>query len=174
MSFTEIADQRSLSSVRNLLGDLTWDVEADGYQRMRLPPTVDITTLLRVLLRRGLEPALTAKLLDLFAARPIERALVAWDIAMGSLLGAGDAALAARLPRDIAPLKAIGAGGVAVPRDKVPALIEAVTAAGDHPLPDGNQAPSLASAAALTATDKAGIEAVLAFVSELDRAHLPS
>lgn len=97
MSFAEIAEQRQLRSVANHLGELTWEVDADGYQRLRVPATANIDQLLRLLVRRGLEPALAASLLDRFESRPVERALIAWDIAAGSLLGGEDAALAQRV-----------------------------------------------------------------------------
>lgn len=174
MSFAEIADRRLLSSVAGQLGELTWDVEPDGYQRLPVPLSADVDPLLRLLLRRGLEPALASILLDRFESRPIERALIAWDVAAGSLLGTDDAALAQRLRGELAPLKQLGAStSVAVPRDRVGALIEAVTAAGDRPMPEGS-VPSLASVAALTASDTAGIDAALAFAEKAALAHLPS
>jgi hypothetical protein len=175
MSFAEIANQRLLRSVANDLGELTWDVDPDGYQRLKVPPTADVDILLRLLVRRGLEPALANMLLDRFANRPLERALIAWDIAAGSLLGREDAALAERLSAELAPLKQLGTSpSVAVPRDRVGALIEAAIAAGDQPMAEGGAPhPSLASVAASSASDTAG-EAVLAFAERLALAHLPS
>ena len=169
MSFAEIADRRLLRSVSEALGQLTWDVDADGFQRMRVPPGADIDTLLRLLLRRGLEPALVNQLLDRFEDRPMERALIAWDIAAGSLLGGDDAALAERLRTELAPLKQIGTStAVAVPRDRIGALIEAVTAGGP------TTEPSLASVAALSEGDTAGIQAALELADKAALAHLPS
>lgn len=174
MSFAEIADRRLLSSVAGQLGELTWDVEPDGYQRLRVPPGADVDTLLRLLLRRGLEPALAAILLDRFESRPVERALIAWDVAAGSLLGKDDAELAKRLRSNLSPLKQIGtSASVAVPRDHVAGLIASATAIGDRPMPDG-AVPSLASVAALAASDTAGIDAALAFAEKAALAHLPS
>jgi hypothetical protein len=171
MSFIEIADQRLLSSVKAHLGDLTWDVDADGYQRLRVPAAADVETLLRLLLRRGLDPSLTSLLVDRFVQRPLERALIAWDIAAGSLLGTEDAALTQRLRSLLAPLKRVGTlPSVAVPRDRVGALIEAATAIGEQPMPQ----PSLSSLAAVNAGDSAAIDAALAFAEQLALAHLPS
>ena len=171
MSFIEIADQRLLSSVKAHLGDLTWNVDADGYQRLRVPADADVDTLLRLLLRRGLDPTLTSMLLDRFENRPIERALIAWDIAAGSLLGTEDAALAQRVRSQLAPLKQIGTSPtVAVPRDRVAALIESAIAAGEQPMPQS----SLASVARVNADDSATIDAALAFAEQLALAHLPS
>jgi hypothetical protein len=169
MSFAEIADRRLLRSVAGHLGALTWDVDADGYQRMSVPPDTEVDVLLRLLLRRGLDPLLTSLLLDRFEQRPLERALIAWDIAAGSLLGADDTALAQRLREDLAPLRQLGtSGSVAVPRDRVDAMIAAATAtdAGPH--------PSLASVVALNAGDTDAIAAALAFAERLALAHLPS
>ncbi len=176
MSFSEIADQRLLSSLRFHLGELTWDVEADGYQRLRVPPTADVDALLRLLLRRGLDPALASLLLDRFESRPLERALIAWDIAAGSLLGRENSALAQRLASDLAPLKQLGTSpAVAISRDRVGALIEAAIAGGDRQMPEGvAPQPSLASVASSSAGDSAGIDAALAFSERLALAHRPS
>src|SRR5687767_684674 len=105
MSFDEIANQRRLRSVAGSFGELTWDIAADGYQRLKVPPTANVDNLLRLLVRRGLDPALTPLLLDRFANRPIERALIAWDIAAGSLLGSEDGVLLERLRQELAPLE---------------------------------------------------------------------
>ena len=176
MSFSEIADQRLLSSVTSQLGELTWDVDPDGYQRLRVPPTADVDALLRLLLRRGLDPALANLMLDRFESRPVESALIAWDVAAGALLGTGDTALAQRLRSAVSPLKQIGTSPtVAVPRDHVAGLIAAVAAIGDRAMPEGSaMIPSLASVAALTASDTAGIDAALAVADRLALAHLPS
>ena len=166
MSFDEIANQRLLHSVAGQLGELTWDVEPDGYQRLKVPPSAPVDALLRLLLRRGLEPALASMLLERFADRPLERALIAWDVAAGALLGGDEVD---RLRNDLAPLKQLGtSASVAVPRDRVAALIEA--AAGG---PTGPQ-PTLAAVATSSANDTADIEAALAFADRLALAHLPS
>lgn len=159
MSFQEIADRRILSTVRANLDQLTWDVEADGYQRLRVPPNADVDSLLRLLARRGLEPALMHLLLDRFEDRPLERALIAFDIAAGSLLGRDDLALAQRVAAVIAPLQRIGATSVAVPRDRVDALIDAASATGE---------------VGTRANDPAAIEAMLAYADQLAHARLPS
>ena len=176
MSFSEIADQRLLSSVTSHLGELTWEVDPDGYQRLSVPPTADVDALLRLLLRRGLDPALASLLLDRFESRPVESALIAWDVAAGALLGTGDTALAQRLRSSLSPLKQIGTSpSVAVPRDRVAALIVSATASGDRAMPEGSTTfPSLTSVAALTASDTAGIDAALAVAERLALAHLPS
>ena len=175
MSFSEIADQRLLGSLTSHLGELTWDVDPDGYQRLGVPPTADVDALLRLLLRRGLDPQLAGFLLDRFQSRPIECALIAWDVAAGALLGTGDEALAQRLHSSLEPLKKIGTTpAVAVSRDHVVALIASVVAIGERAMPEGSQAPSLAAVAALTASDTAGIDAALAFSERLALAHLPS
>ncbi|MFT3706332.1 MAG: hypothetical protein QM817_01570 [Archangium sp.] len=168
----ELAARRELKSVVGELGKLTWDVEADGYQRLQVPATADVEPLLRLLLRRGLDPLLTPILLDRFETRPVERALIAWDVAAGSLLGHEDHALLQRLRSNLSPLKQMGpAGTVAVARDRVPALLSAITSIGEQPL---EGVPSLASIAQLKVEDTAGLEAALAFAQKLARAHLPS
>ncbi len=159
MSFDEIADRRILSTVRANLDQLTWDVEADGYQRLRVPSSADVDSLLRLLSRRGLEPALMHLLLDRFEDRPLERALIAFDIAAGSLLGHDDLALAQRVAAVIAPLAPIGPNTVAVPRDRVGALIDAASATGE---------------VGTSANDPAAIEASLAYADQLAPARLPS
>ena len=176
MSFAEIADRRLLSSVAGHLGELTWEVEADGFQRLRVPATADVDTLLRLLLRRGLEPALATILLDRFESRPVERALIAWDIAAGSLLGKDDADLVKRVRSHLSPLRQLGPSlSVAVPRDRVATVIASAVAIGDRPIPEGaSPLPSLAAVAALSAGDTTGIDAALALADKLARAHLPS
>lgn len=175
MSFAALADQRMLSSVKGLLGELTWDVEADGYQRLKVPPTADVDSLLRLLLRRGLDPALTSILLDRFEARPIERALIAWDIAEGTLLAGEEAALTERVRQCLRPLKEIGtSNSVAVARDRVEALITAAVAHGDRALGGDESPPSLAAVAALEPGNADAIETALAFAKRLSVAHLPS
>lgn len=175
MSFAEIADRRLLTSVADHLGELIRDVEPDGYQRLKVPSSAPVDPILRLLLRRGLEPALAGLLLDRFAERPLERALIAWDIAAGSLLGRDDGALRERLPEALAPLVQLGTTpAVAVPRERVAALIEAAVAEGDRPLPeDSAPLPSLASVVALEA-DTVGVEEAHAFSEKLALAHLPS
>jgi hypothetical protein len=171
MSFAEIANRRLLRSVADHLGELTWDVDPDGYQRLEATGA-DVDILLRLLLRRGLQPALVTMLLDRFERRPLERALIAWDVAAGSLLGPDDAELAERLRTALVPLVQLGAtASVAIPRDRVGALIEAAVAAGEQPMSEGSSPqPSLASVAAETAD----VEAVLAFADRLSLAQLPS
>ncbi|MEO8704225.1 MAG: hypothetical protein ABI867_29500 [Kofleriaceae bacterium] len=172
MSFTEIAEQRLVRSLTGHLDALTWDVRSDGHQDYRPPGTVEVAAILPLLVRRGLDPALASHLLDRFAARPLERALIAWDIAGGSLLGTGDRELAQRLPAALAPLKQLGTStDVAVHRDRIGALIEAATAASSSAMPE---VPSLAAATVMDASDAAGIEAVLRFAAQLALAHLPS
>jgi hypothetical protein len=102
--------------------------------------------------------------------------LIAWDIAAGSLLGHDDGALVERLRVDLAPLKELGtSSSVAVPRERVGALIEAAIAIGDRPMAEGSAPkPSLASVAASSATDTAAIEAAFAFADRLALAHLPT
>ncbi|HUS29112.1 MAG TPA: hypothetical protein VMZ53_11395 [Kofleriaceae bacterium] len=176
MSFAETANRRFLRSVSGHLGELSWEIDADGYQRLQVPPTADLDILLRLLTRRGLDPALTTLLLDRFANRPLERALIAWDVAAGSLLGSDDGALLERVRAELAPLKKIGtSASVALSRGQVGALIEAVVAVGEKPMSEGSAPqPSLADAATSIATDTAGIEAALAFADRLALAHLPS
>lgn len=176
MSFAEIANRRLLRAVADHLGELTWDVDPDGYQRLKVPPGADVDVLLRLLLRRGLEPALAGMLLDRFANQPLERALIAWDVAAGSLLGRADADLAERVRAELAPLKQLGtSASVAVAHDRVGALIQTAIALGDGPMATGRAPlPSLAALAASGANDTADIEAALAFAERLAVAHLPS
>ena len=171
MSFREIANRRQLRSVADHLGELTWNVDADGYQRLDATGA-DVDILLRLLLRRGLQPALVTMLLDRFEHRPLERALIAWDVAAGSLLAPEDAELAERLRTDLIPLAQLGAtASVAIPRDRVGALREAALAVGEQPMSEGSAPqPTLASVAAGTAD----VAAVLAFAERLALSQLPS
>lgn len=181
MSFDEIAQQRLLSSVKSALGELEWDVDADVYLRIPVPDEVE--GILGLMERRGLEPGLVNSLLDRFPARPYERALVAWDVARGSLLGTKDGELAQRLSRELAPLKLFGATTtVAIDRDRVAALIETARVPGNPSslMDDFATTPSLAALVALTAVRKelddndAFVESVVAHASRLALAHLPS
>jgi hypothetical protein len=182
MSFDAIAKRRLLSSVEPGLGALRWDVEGDVY--LRIPAPDDVEGILELMVRRGLEPALVKRLLELFPARPVERALIAWDVARGSLLGPEDGELAQRLSRELAAIRGLGpvATAPAIPRDRVSGLIEAVRVPGDPPslMDDFAATPSLAALVTLTAIrdrldDEDGfVTAVIAHASRLALAHLPS
>jgi hypothetical protein len=167
MSFAEIAEQRLLETATTRLGELQWDVEADPYQRQTFAADIQFDVILQLLPRRGLDPALLNPLFEQLADRPVERALIAWDVARGSLLGR-DSGLAQRVATELAPLKALGpASTVAVPRDRVGALIDAVRSSGC-----GTEPLSLEAVAA--STDDALVAAALAHARQLSHAHLPS
>lgn len=183
MSFEDIADQRLLSSVMDALGELDWDVEMDSYLSIDVPAHLE--GILTLMIRRGLEPALVSAMFNLFPARPLERALLAWDVLNGALLGLEDRELGQRMFKELAPLRQLGATrAAAVPRDRVPALIDAARPGQDvDPAPlldDFLGTPSLAALVALTAIrqrlaeDDTFVEATIAHAKKLALAHLPS
>lgn len=178
VSFEEIADQRGLSSAKTRLGELTWDVEADGSLRRKFMSDIPLEGITLLMSRRGLDPSLVTHLFDRLANRPLERALVAWDVARGSLLGKDDAALAQRLANELAPLKPLGPpANAAVPRERLDAFIEAIRASSDTSQVGSDFAtmPSLAGVLALSANDNAdAIPAINAYAKQLAYAHLPS
>jgi hypothetical protein len=176
VSFEEIADQRLLSSARTNLGELSWDTEADASLRMRVTSDIPFEGMMTLMTRRGLDPLLVRHLFDRLSDRPLERALVAWDIARGSVLGRNDGELVQRIANEIAPLKQLGPlASVAVPRDRVAALAEAARNSGvpqlvvDAPPP----LPSLAGVALAENTPEL-VAAVTAHAKQLAYAHLPS
>jgi hypothetical protein len=131
--------------------------------------------------RRGLEPALVSALLDVFPARPIERALIAYDVLRGSLLGSDDAALIARLGAELAPLKGIAGETVAVAHAQLAALVAAVVPGDELTARDDLVAlPSLSHLVVLPTLyrnldeDAPLREAIVRFVGLLAYAHLPS
>jgi hypothetical protein len=168
VSFLEIADERRITQAKQALGALDWDVEPDAYQRMKLPSEPPVDGLFRLIARRGLEPKLVSALFTVFPARPIERALIAYDVLRGSLLGTGDGELAAQLATELAPLEGIASEAAAVPRDHLAALIAAVRS------DDASEIPSLAGLTSRRDLDEATREAVFAHARALARAHLPS
>lgn len=181
MSFAQLADERLLESVKANVGDLQWNVEADGA--LRRPPPANVLGILALMPRRGLQPALVSRLLDEYPDRPLERALLAWDIAQRSLLGRNDAELAARVAADLAPLKEIGASepGAAIPRERITTLIEALRAsAHEGSVQQYATLPSLAALVAMTSaytkldSKPALIALTLEHVRRLSFAHLPS
>lgn len=183
MSFQDIADQRLLSSVKDALGELEWDVEMDSYLSIEVPAHLE--GILTLMIRRGLEPALVMALFNVFRARPLERALLAWDVLNGALLGAEDRELGQQMFKELGPLKQLGATRTAaVPRDRVTALIDAARPGQDvDPVPlldDFLGTPSLAALVALTsirktlADDDPFVEATIAHAKKLALAHLPS
>jgi hypothetical protein len=178
VSFEEIADQRGLSSAKSHLGELQWDVEADGNLRRKFLSDIDFEGIMYLMCRRALDPALVAYLFDRLPDRPLERALVAWDVARGSVLGKDDAALVQRLSNELAPLKALGPPAAdAVPRDRVAGLIEAIRATSDTSTVPADFAamPSLAGVLAIGANDSTDhIAAINAHAKKLAYAHLPS
>lgn len=179
MSVTELANERLLTCAEPLLGELTWDVAPDPYQRLEVDSSElhgDLAPILRLLARRGLEPQLVGVLLDSYPARPFERALLAWDVLRSTLLGKHDGALTERLHRELAPVRDLGPlGAVPVPRDRIVDMIEVVA----REAPDANPSmPSLADWARLPATDfdPSGelVTATMAHAKRLARAHFPS
>lgn len=86
----------------------------------------DFVATLGRMMRRGLEPACVVALLDAFAERPLERALVAWDALAGSLVGE-DGYLErlrreARLARELLPPP--GEQGIARGQAPLPTLLQ--------------------------------------------------
>lgn len=180
MSFTQLADECLLPSAKRHVVELQWNVEADGS--LQRPPPSNVAGMFRMMPRRGLQPALVTRLLDEYPNRPLERALIAWDIARGSLLGRSDAQLLARLATELEPLKEIGATSVvAIPRDRIATLIDAARPSSKAGLLDGYLAmPSLAALVAMTRAlrsldDKPAFVAVtLDHAKLLSLAHLPT
>ncbi|HEU0032634.1 MAG TPA: hypothetical protein VFQ53_18505 [Kofleriaceae bacterium] len=177
MSFQEIVAQRGLGAGN--LNKLTWDVEPCPYQRIDVPPTADLEPLLKLMHRRSLEPQLVGYVLDQWPDRPIERALIAWDVANASLLGRDDDALRQRVTDAIAPIRSFAQVGAAVPRDQIPALIEAATT--ETTLDDlATLTPSLASLLEMTKIRKTLEnepelqQLIFSHVKRLELAHLPS
>jgi hypothetical protein len=181
MSFAQLADERLLESAKAHVGELQWNVEADGALRRATPSSV--TAILSLMPRRGLQPAIITRLLDEYPPHPIERALIAWDVAHATLLGRNDADLAARLTTELAALKQIRSGGqgAAIPRDRIAALIEALRFPGHERLVDEYATlPNLGGLVAMTRAyrsldSKPALVAVtLDHVRRLSFAHLPS
>jgi hypothetical protein len=180
VSFQEIAEARGLPTAH--LEELTWDVEPCAYQRLKVPATAELAGLFQVMHRRALEPQLVGYVLDRYPQRPLERALIAWDVANASLLGRDDAALVDRVARELAPIRPFAQASAAVSRDHVATLVEAVQPASDDSLLDelATETPSLASLVQLTKVRQnlddqpAIVAAVFAHVKRLELAHLPS
>jgi hypothetical protein len=178
VSFQKIVEQRGLSAGN--LDELTWDVEPDPYQELTVPANPDLEALLTLMNRRGLEPLLVERLFEQYPARPIEHALMAWDVANASLLGRDDAALRHRLTDAIVPIKSFAQASAAVTRDNIPKLVEAATV-NDTSLDDlATLTPSLAALLELTKVRKtlddqpAILQFIFAHVRRLELAHLPS
>lgn len=178
VSFDEIAKQRQLSSAAGRLGELKWDVEPVGALRRKVPADIDFESIMLLMWRRALDPVLVAPLLDRLADRPLERALVAWDIARGCLLGLDDAALTERLATEVAPLKQLGSfANVAIPRERLAAFGDAIRSTSDtsHVGDDFATMPSLAGILAHDANASADvITAINGHAKKLAYAHLPS
>jgi len=183
VSFTDAANERVLTSAELLLGELQWDVEPDPYQRLKVSSGTPVDALLPLMARRALDPNVIGLLLDALPTRPLERALVAWDVLKTSLLGRGNGELTQRLAREIAPLKQFGPpASVAIPRARVSALIDHVRPPStDKALfQDFATVPSLAALVQLTEVRKdlhdspELVEAVVAHAKRLALAHLPS
>jgi hypothetical protein len=182
-SFQNIAERRGLPAFGALVGELEWDVEKDGY--LRIPLVDDVEGILTLMRRRGLDPELVNALLDQFPARPLERALIAWDVARWSLFDVDDGAYAQRIAAELAPLAPIAPTvSVAVHRERVAALIEAARPSIDiaPELMDDFETPTPSLAAVLALRmirdrlendDPLAVE-VTNHVKRLVWAHLPS
>ena len=183
MSFQDLAENRRISTARPRLGLLDWEVSPDAYQRLSVSGGVDATALLRLMIRRGLEPELVLQVFAELPDRPIERALIAYDVLRDSLLGFSDTALVARVASERAPLDGLATPRAAVPRQQVRALREAFhrddsfLAQARRQERDPSALPSLAALAldeTDLAADAAARETVFAHVRRLASAHLPS
>jgi hypothetical protein len=181
VSFTDIANQRLLPSVKPHLDELSWNV--DGDTLLRMSPPDDLDGIFLLMARRGLDPALVSKLLDVFPERSLERALIAWDVLHSSLLGPGETALIHRVALEVAPLKALGATTkAAVPQDRVGGLFDAVRPSGSAAplLDDFKSVPSLGGLFALSLLHKTledtdpFLNITVAYAKQLAMSHLPS
>lgn len=183
MSFADIAKERGITSAATLLGELTWDVEPHAAQRLgaNVDKNTGIPDLLEFLARLSLVPAIVNTLLDEFHAHPMERALIAYDVATRSLLGTNDAALLARIKQELAPLRELGPlAPVAIPRERVDALINAVCQPDGTVISDFKTDRSLAALARITPSrqsldeDDPTVNLVIDHAKALGSAHLPS
>ncbi len=181
VSFGDIAKERGITSAATLLGELTWDVEPHAAQRLgaNVDKNTGLPDLLAFLARLSLVPAIVNTLLDEFHAHPMERALIAYDVAARSLLGTNDAALLARIKQELAPLRELGPlAPVAIPRERVDALINAVRPPDGTVSTDFKTDRSLAALARITAIpldeDETTVDLVIDHAKALGSAHLPS
>jgi hypothetical protein len=181
MTFSGLAVERRLSSVSPYLGELQWNVDADGA--LQRPAPRNVQGILRLLPRRALEPALVNSLFNEYPHRTLERALIAWDVARSTLLGVNDGQLMARLANELTTLKEIGVGadGAAISRERIAELVEAARPPNHEKVLDDYLAlPSLGALVAIasafhTLDDKPALAAVtLDHVRLLADAHLPS
>jgi hypothetical protein len=166
MSFALLADDRFIHAAKAHVDELRWAHDAGD---LRAPIPSNIGEILEQLPRRGLDPMFVGRLLARFPARPLERALLAWDVLHGSLLGGQDEELLARLSTELAPLKRLGTlGSVAIPRDRISTVIEMARSSSDD-----HEIPCLARLASSSAPP-AVVDATLKYAKRLSRAHLPS
>lgn len=182
MTFSEIARRRGLTAAK--LDALTWDVEPCPYQRLQVPSHPPLDPLLTLMKRRALDPALLPSLFDVFPDRPIERALLAYDVVNAALLGADDDALLARVTQELAPIKPFAQTTAAVTRDHVQHLIAAARPSPDAPtsLLDDliGETPSLAALLMINEVRTDFVDSpellhgILAHAKRLELAHLPS
>lgn len=181
MSFADVAKERGMPSAATLLGELTWDVEPNAAQRLgaNVDRNTGLPDLLEFLTRLSLVPAIVNTLLDELDAQPMERALIAYDVAARSLLGTNDAALLERIKQELAPLRALGPlAPVAIPRERVDTLINAVRPPDGMVSSDFKTDRSLAALVRITAIrqslDEDETTLVLDHAKAFGNAHLPS
>jgi len=182
VSFQHLADVRRIAIAKAQLDELTWDVAPDPYQRLELTEQPELDIVFKLLTRRGLEPAIVTSLLAGYPDRPVERALIAYDVLRDSLLGPQDEVLVQRLVGEVAPLRGIATTMAAVPRDRVNALRGAFKDEDNHIARARRQAAgsTLPSLVALVldgvdlASDATAREAIFAHCRLLAKAHLPS
>ncbi len=105
----EIARRQGLASTARLIERFhtpeLFAREFPNDPRLTLAPHDDTLEVMRQMARRGLQPALVRPLLDWLANRPLERALLAWDLLATTLVP--DAELLAELRRAVAPFKEV-------------------------------------------------------------------
>lgn len=173
MSFVQLADERGIASAKAHVDQLYWDMVPDDVVLAPIP--ADLNGIFQLLPRRGLEPMLVGRLLALFPMRPIERALIAFDVLRGSLLGRHDDDLRVRLSFELAPLKRLAPlGSVAIPRDRIATLVEALSRS-----PSDETTSSLGGLVALSRTRShlrdlpTIVDATFDLIKVLSLAHLP-
>lgn len=83
-----LAESRGFEGIARALPKLDAEltIPTQGYPDVDTSPGADIPTLLGQLVRRGLQRPLVEALLQQFDGRPLERALIAWDVLAGAVI----------------------------------------------------------------------------------------
>jgi hypothetical protein len=171
-----LALAHGLSTCAEVIGTDGIPQPAPADAALQAPPGTTVPLLLGQLVRRRLQPALVEALRRAWQRRPLERALLAWDVLHGALLDTSDDVASWRAEcaaaRDVLP--APGQSWVKLDAAAIDALVQSVAVPAFAALTaDERDEPALGILRTVDATPTS-LELIRQWSRVLSRAHLPT